>query len=133
MFERLYHTEDKPGNQESNGPPITPMVPIIEEQKHSHNIFSGHIYGPHNFSRNLKSFQDNSVSNTEIMHMQRIDPRGFNLEDEDDSSAVGVDLSALEDNRKGDEWNSMNAHIDPAADINIIQTPIDPAVNMKLK
>ena len=133
MFERLYHTEDKSGNQENNGPPITPMVPIIEEQKHGHNLFSGHISGPHNFSRNLKSFQDNSVSNTEIMHMQRIDPRGFNLEDEDDSSAVGVDLSALEDNRKGDEWNSMNAHIDPAADINTIQTPIDPAVNMKLK
>ena len=65
--------------------------------------------------------------------MQRIAPRGFNLEDEDDSSAVGVDLSALEEDRKGEEWNSMNAHIDPAADFDTIQTPINLAVNMKLK
>ena len=66
--------------------------------------------------------------------MQKNIPGDLDLQDvEDDSSAVGVDLSALEDNRKGDEWNSMNAHIDPAADINTIQTPIDPAVNMKLK
>ena len=134
MFERLYHTEDKSGNQENNGPPITPMVPIIEEQKHGHNLFSGHISGPHNFSRNLKSFQDNSVSNTENLQMQKNIPGDLDLQDvEDDSSAVGVDLSALEEDRKGEEWNSMNAHINPAADFDTIQTPINLAVNMKLK
>jgi len=129
MFERLYHTEDKPENQESNGPPMTPMAPIIEEQKHGHGLPRGYISDPHNFSRQLKNFQDNSVSNTENLQMQKNAPEDFNLEDEDDPSAVGVDLSELEE----DEWNSMKAHRDPAADFDTIQTPINPAVNEKLK
>jgi len=133
MFKRLYHTEDKPENQESNGPVMTPMISIIEEQKHGHDLPSGHISGAHNFSRHLESFQDNSVSNIQNLHGQRIAPGDFYLEDEDYPSAVGVGLSALEQDRKRDGWNSINAHRDPAADSSSIQASIDPAVNMKLK
>jgi len=131
MFKRLYHTEDKPENQD--GPSMTPMVSIIEEQKHDHEVLNSQISGSQNFSHHFKSFQDNSVSNAENLHMQRIAPRDFNLENEDDPSAVAVDLSELEEDRKGDEWNSVSAHRDHAADFDTIQTPINPAVNTKLK